>query len=102
MALEITNDNFDSLLSQNEVVVVDFWAPWCGPCKMMGPIIDELAEETKGAAIGKANVDESTDLAKKYGIRAIPTVIYFKNGEVVQRSSGVTSKQAMTEIINSL
>lgn len=102
MALEITNDNFDSLLSENEVVVVDFWAPWCGPCRVMGPVIDELANETQGAAIGKANVDESTELAQKYGIRAIPTVIYFKNGEVVQRSSGVTPKEEMVKIINSL
>jgi thioredoxin 1 len=104
MALEITNDNFDSLLSENEVVVVDFWAPWCGPCRMMGPIIDEVAEanDNTKTVIGKANVDESTELAQKFGIRAIPTVVFFKDGEVVERTSGVQSKEQLQEIINNL
>jgi thioredoxin 1 len=102
MALEITNDNFDSLLSENEVVVVDFWAPWCGPCRMMTPIIDELAEEFDTAIIGKANVDESTELAQKYGIRGIPTVVFFKDGEAVQRISGVKPKEEIEEIIKNL
>ena len=104
MALEITNENFDSLLSEKEVVVVDFWAPWCGPCRMMGPVVDDLAEDNKddNTAIGKVNVDESSDLAQKYGIRGIPTVIFFKGGEPVERISGVKSKEELEEIINKL
>lgn len=104
MALEITNENFDSLLSEKEVVVVDFWAPWCGPCRMMGPVVDDLAEENENnnTAIGKVNVDESSDLAQKYGIRGIPTLIFFKDGEPVERTSGVKSKEEISEIINKL
>lgn len=102
MALEITNDNFDSLLSENEVMVVDFWAPWCGPCKMMGPIIDKIADENKETAIGKSNVDSNTELAQKYNVRGIPTIIFFKNGEAVERITGVQSKEEIENIINNL
>lgn len=102
MTIEITNENFDSLLSENEKVVVDFWAQWCGPCRTLGPIIDSLSEETEDAVIGKINVDENRELAVKYGIRGIPTIMFFKNGELVERTSGVKTKSELSEIINNL
>ena len=80
MALEITDNNFKEILAEGKPVVIDFWAPWCGPCKMVGPIIEELAGEYEGKAlIGKCDVDENGDVAAEYGIRNIPTVLFFKN-----------------------
>ena len=85
MAKEFTDANFDELLSSNKVVVADFWATWCGPCKAMGPSIDELAVEYEGKAlIGKVDVEENNDLAEKYAIRSVPTIIFFKDGEMVR------------------
>ena len=84
MALEITDNNFKEILAEGSPVVIDFWAPWCGPCKMVGPIIDELAKEYEGKVImGKCDVDENSDLPAEFGIRNIPTVLFFKNGELV-------------------
>ena len=86
MALEITDNNFKEILAEGKPVVIDFWAPWCGPCKMVGPIIEELAGEYEGKAlIGKCDVDENGDVAAEYGIRNIPTVLFFKNGELVDK-----------------
>ena len=83
MALEITDNNFKEILAEGSPVVIDFWAPWCGPCKMVGPIIDELAKEYEGKVImGKCDVDENSDLPAEFGIRNIPTVLFFKNGEL--------------------
>ena len=100
--IELTSANFEEI-TQNGISMVDFWAPWCGPCRMIAPVIDELATDFEGKAnICKVNTDEEQDLAVKYGIRSIPTIIFMKNGEVVDQLIGATSKQALTDKINSL
>jgi thioredoxin 1 len=95
--LKFTDDNFRTDVLENSVpVLVDFWAPWCNPCRMLSPVIDELAGEHQGKfAIGKMNVDESPNTAVKYGINAIPTLMVFKGGEVVQRFQGLTAKEEL-------
>ena len=100
--VELTNDNFDATVGSG-VSLVDFWAPWCGPCRMIAPVIEELAEEFEGKAnICKVNTDEQQDLAVKYGIRSIPTILFMKDGEVVDQMIGAASKQAFADKINSL
>ena len=90
----ITSDNFEKEVLQSEKpVLVDFWASWCGPCRRLLPVIDEIAEEAEGFKVGKINVDEQGDLAQKYGIMSIPTLMVFKNGEVVNQTLGVQSKE---------
>ena len=103
MALQFTDATFDEVLSSNTVVVADFWAEWCGPCKMVGPFIEQLAAEYEGkAAIGKIDIEENDDLATKYAIRNIPTVLFFKNGEVVDKMVGAAPKDAYEEKLKSL
>ena len=103
MAKEITDSNFNDLINSDKPVVVDFWAPWCGPCKMIGPVIDELANDFKGKAIiGKMNVDENSEVSSQFGIRSIPTILFFKNGEQVDKVVGLLTKPALEEKINSL
>jgi len=103
MALQFTDANFDEVLSSNTVVVADFWAEWCGPCKMVGPFIEQLSEEYAGkAAVGKIDIEENDDLATKYAIRNIPTVLFFKNGEVVDKMVGAAPKAAYEEKLKSL
>lgn len=104
MALEITDANFENtVLNSEKPVMVDFWAAWCGPCRMVGPIIDQISEEYDGKAIvGKLDVDANQEFAAKYGVRNIPTVLIFQNGEVVGRQVGVAPKKAYAEAIDAL
>ena len=103
MALEITDSNFQEILAEGKPVVMDFWAPWCGPCKMVGPIIDELATEYEGKVIiGKCDVDENGDVAAEYGIRNIPTVLFFTNGELVDQQVGSAPKSAYVANIEAI
>ena len=103
MALEITDATFDNIVLQSDIpVLVDFWAAWCGPCRMVGPIIDELSNEYDGkAVVGKVDVDSNQEFAAKYGVRNIPTVLLFKNGELVDRKVGVSPKQVYSDAIDS-
>ena len=103
MEVTITSENFSSLKNGDMPLVVDFWATWCGPCRMMAPIIEELAKEYEGKAIiGKCDVEENEELATEYGIRNIPTILFFKQGEVVEKVVGFQQKPNIQEVINKL
>ncbi|MEZ5054493.1 MAG: thioredoxin [Chitinophagales bacterium] len=94
MALEFTNDNFQEKVINNQgVALVDFWAEWCGPCRLIGPVVEDLSKDYEGkATIGKLNVDDNREIAAQYGIMSIPTLLFFKNGEIVDKHVGVASK----------
>ena len=100
MALEIKDATLEDVLKTDKLIVIDFWAEWCGPCKMVGPIIDQLAEEYKDkVVIGKVDVDNNDDATSKYSIRNIPTTIFIKDGEVVDKIVGAGSKKSFVEKI---
>jgi thioredoxin 1 len=102
--LETTKDNFEKNVLKNEIpVLVDFWATWCPPCKMIAPWIDEIASETAGkASVCKVNVDENPELAKAYNIRSVPTLLFFKEGEIRDQSAGAMPKEKILEKLTAL
>jgi thioredoxin 1 len=103
MALVITDSNFDELLKSGKPLVVDFWAEWCGPCKMIGPIVEDLSHEFEDKVIiGKLDVDENNDITTRYGIRNIPTILFFKDGVQVDKQVGATQKSVMIQKIEAL
>ena len=103
MALKFNDENFESVLAEGKPVVIDFWAEWCGPCKQVAPYVEELAEEYKDSVIiGKCDVDDSFDLTAKYGVRNIPTILFIKNGEIIEKQVGATSKAALKEKVEAL
>ena len=103
MAKVINDSNIAEILASKEPVLIDFWATWCGPCRMLAPTVDEIAEEFEGrAVVAKCNVDDCEDISMKYGIRNIPTLLYFKGGELVDRTVGVVSKQDIADRLTKL
>jgi len=101
--MEITSQNFQELMAQNKPVVMDFWATWCGPCKKVAPLVEELASEYEGQAIvGKVNVEDEDDLASQFGIRNIPTILFIKNGEVVDKQVGACPKSVLEDKLKAL
>lgn len=104
MAVEFTDQNFDELaLKSDKPVIVDFWAEWCGPCRMVGPVVEEISQDFDGrAVVGKVNVDQHAEISMKYGIRNIPTVLFLKNGEVVDKSVGAVPKNVLVEKLEAI
>lgn len=103
MAKVVTETNFASILEESRVVMVDFWATWCGPCRILSPTVDEISDEYEGRVlVAKCNVDDCEDIAMQFRVMSIPTLIFFKNGEVVDKRVGLVSKEEITSILDSL
>jgi thioredoxin 1 len=103
MALEITDENIKEIINSGKPVIIDFWAEWCGPCRMVGPVVEELAKEYDGkVVIGKMDVDNNVDTPNEYGIRNIPTILFFKDGQVVDKQVGATQKAVLTAKVEAL
>ena len=99
-AININKDNFqEEVLNSDKPVLLDFWAPWCGPCRMVAPIVEEIAEVRPGIKVGKVNVDEAQDLAMQFGVISIPTLVVVKNGEVVNQSVGARPKNQILALL---
>ena len=98
--ITITNENFESeVLQSTQPVLLDFWASWCGPCRMLSPIVDEVAEERTDVKVGKVNVDEQPELAEKFGVMSIPTLLVFENGKLVNQAVGARPKAGVLELL---
>lgn len=102
MALEITDQNFDEVLNSKSITLVDFWAEWCGPCRMLGPVIEDLAKQHEDVAIGKLDVDKNPNKSVEFGVTAIPTLIFFKDGKPVERLRGAQSRVAIQKVLEKL
>ena len=103
MATVITNTNISEILAGDKPVMIDFWATWCGPCRMLSPTVDDIAAEYEGkAVIAKCNVDDADEVAMQFRVRNIPTLLFFKNGEIAERLVGVVSKQEIAAVLDSL
>jgi len=99
--LIITDDSFNEVVSTNDLVLVDFWAEWCGPCRMVGPVVEELAKEFEGkAVVGKVDVDSNPEISMKFGIRNIPALLFFKGGEIVDKQIGAVPKSVLAQKLN--
>ena len=97
--LHFTKDGFDKALSQGKLMMVDFWASWCGPCRMLGPVIEQLDNQYPDVVVGKVNVDDEQELALRYGVMSIPTVIFFKDGKEIDRKVGVMPPEAFVQVL---